>query len=66
MKRRRLLLSILNLVNPEAKATIKVSKDEAQFWDLHKYALYALTVLSTLMPDEFLNHKGTARYNFGR
>ncbi|XP_046593942.1 cilia- and flagella-associated protein 69-like [Neodiprion lecontei] len=60
MKQRRLMASILSLINPDAKEMNK-SLNEMQFWDLHKYALYALAVLLPLIPEKFIEYRGTNR-----
>ncbi|XP_046742513.1 cilia- and flagella-associated protein 69-like [Diprion similis] len=60
MKQRRLMASILSSINPDVKGMNKLLS-EIQFWDLHKYALYALAVLLPQMPEKFIEYRGTNR-----
>lgn len=62
MVKRKVMKTILQLVNPSIEEDSTVTWSASQFWNLWTYAINALAVLAPKMSKEFVRYDGTIRY----
>ncbi|XP_076162248.1 cilia- and flagella-associated protein 69-like isoform X3 [Ptiloglossa arizonensis] len=61
MVKRKVMKTILQLVNPSIEEDSTVTWSASQFWNLWTYAINALAVLAPKMSKEFVRYDGTIR-----
>lgn len=60
MIKRKLMQTVLQIVNPDIEGT-KVTWNTSQFWDLWTHAVNALSILAPKMPEQFIEYGGGIR-----